>query len=112
MNKIMVVFVSIVLVFGCSGCNEETKQVSRETASMAVKFDQLVKAGKTTRAQEQAYIESVAKVCFQLDRAIRGTKASTATQRSAVIEAQTGINPDAPLILDDAPITKVIKEQK
>jgi outer membrane murein-binding lipoprotein Lpp len=111
MNKILVVF-AMVLVFCCSGCNEQTKQVSRETASMAVKFNELVKAGKTTREQEKAYIDSVAKVCFQLDRAIRGTKASEITQRNAVIEAQTGINPNAPLILDDVPVEKAIKEQK
>jgi len=79
---------------------------------MAVKFNELVKAGKTTREQEKAYIDSVAKVCFQLDRAIRGTNASTITQRNAVIEAQTGINPDAPLILDDVPVEKAIKMQR
>lgn len=87
----------LVLLAGCSG---ETKKVSRETAAMTVKFNELVKAGKTTREQEKAYIDAIAQVTFQLDRAIRGTKLAETTKRNAEIEAKTGINPEGPIELN------------
>ena len=88
----------LVLLVGCSG--QETKKVSQETSAMAIKFNELVKAGKTTREQEKAYIDAVAQVVFQLDREIRGTKAAGTTQRNAQIEARTGINPEGPIELN------------
>ena len=93
--------VTCLLVFSLTGCNSaETKKISQETADMAIKFNELVKAGKTTRAQEQAYIASVANVVFQLDRAIRGTTAAQATQKQAQLEAANGVDLNAPLNLD------------
>lgn len=92
--------VVLVLVLACTGCKQEAKRVSRETSAMAIKFNELVKAGKTTREQEQAYIDAVAQVTFELDRAIRGTTAAERTQRNAKIEARTGVNPEGPLELN------------
>lgn len=85
-----------------SGCNkEETKTVSRETAAMAVKYNELCKAGKTTPAQDKAYIAAIAGVAFQLDRAIRGTTDAATTQKQATLEAQTGVDVTAPLDLNE-----------
>lgn len=99
-----------ILLIGIAGCNKaETEKISAETAEMAIRFDQLVKSGKTTREQEQAYIAAVGKVAYQLDRAIRGTTAADTTQRQAIIEATTGINPNAPVNLDDS---KLLQKSK
>lgn len=100
MKKIFMVGVIMIPLF-LAGCNKgETRRVSRETAQMSVKFNELVKAGKTTREQEKAYIDAVALVCFELDRAIRGTKEAERTKRNATIEAKTGINPEGPIELN------------
>lgn len=91
----------VVVLMLCAGCNrQEAKRVSRETSAMSIKFNALVAAGKTTREQEKAYIDAVAKVMFELDRSIRGTKEAQRTQRNAEIEAKTGINLEGPLELN------------
>jgi hypothetical protein len=90
--------VPIILLSGCN--SQETKTVSRETAAMAIKYNELCKAGKTTPAQDKAYIAAIAGVAFQLDRAIRGTTNATTTQKQATLEAQTGIDVTAPLDLN------------
>lgn len=92
--------IALAVMLLCSGCNEEGKRVSRETAQMTVKFNELVKGGKTTREQEKAFIDAMASVCFELDRSIRGTKAAERTKRNTEIEAKTGINPEGPLELN------------
>lgn len=98
--KIKIIACTLVLML-CAGCNkQEAKRVSRETAAMSIKFNALVAAGKTTREQEKAYIDAVAKVMFELDRSIRGTKEAQRTQRNAEIEAKTGIDLDSPLELN------------
>lgn len=100
MRKLFVVL-SLTMVLASSGCNKaEVKRVSRETAGMATKFNELVKAGKTTREQEQAYINAVAMVTYEMDRAIRGTEEADRTKRNSTIEATTGVNPEGPLKLD------------
>jgi len=94
------VFPMIALLF-LAGCNkQETKRVTRETSAMAIKFNELVKAGKTTREQEKAYIDAVALVMYQVDRAVRGTKDADRTKQNAEIEAKTGINPEGPIELN------------
>jgi hypothetical protein len=100
MKKLLIVGIMMMPLF-IAGCNKgETRRVSRETSQMSIKFNELVKAGKTTREQEKAYIDAVALVCFELDRAIRGTKEAERTKRNATIEAKTGINPEGPIELN------------
>ena len=92
---------ALALVLFCAGCTkEEAKQVSRETSAMAIKYNELCKAGKTTPEQDKKYIEAVASVAFELDRAIRGTSAAEVTKKAASIEAATGINVGQPLDLN------------
>jgi|SRR3989304_1544027 len=92
----------LVVVLLCSGCvSQRTKQVSRETAQMAQKYAQLSKDGKTSPEQDKAYIQAVAKVSYELDRSIRGTKQADATRQTATVEAQTGVSLDQPLKLDE-----------
>jgi hypothetical protein len=90
------VFLAVLL----SGCNAERRRVSRETNSMTVKFEHLMKTGKTTRDQEQKFISAMKDVTFELDRSIRGTKKAQETRRTATVEAETGIKVDGPLNLD------------
>src|SRR3954468_9594378 len=100
MKTKFVVFSMMALLFlaGCS--KQETKRVTRETSAMAIKFNELVKAGKTTREQEKAYIDAVALVMYQVDRSIRGTQEADRTKQNAEIEAKTGINPEGPIDLN------------
>lgn len=91
---------SVIVILTCCGCNEETKRVTRESSSMAEKFSALVKGGKTTREQEQAYIHAVANVLYQVDRNVRGTKAADATKAIAEAEAKNGVDLSKPLDLD------------
>jgi len=94
--------VGLTMLLLCTGCSrQEAKRVSRESAAMTIKFNELVKAGKTTREQEKAYIDAVAKVVFQLDRSLRGTKEAERTRRNAEIEAKTGISTEGPIDLSD-----------
>lgn len=96
--KFLAVPLVLLMLVGCN--KQETKRVTRETSAMAVKFNELVKAGKTTREQEKAYIDAVAQVVFQVDRAVRGTKDAERTKRNAEIEAKIGINPEGPIELN------------
>ena len=89
----------LVVVFLCAGCGA-SRQVSMEANASTAKFVKLIDDGKTTRDQEQRFIKAMSGVNFELDRAIRGTNKAEATRRSAVIEAQTGIDPNAPLKLE------------
>jgi len=89
----------VVFVCGCS--SQQTKRVSMESAALSEKYAQLSKDGKTTPQQDKAYIQAIAKVNYELDRAIRGTKKADATKKAVTIEAQTGVSADQPLNLDN-----------
>lgn len=99
-RAVLLVFVIGVLASALSGCNGERRRVSRETHQMTEKFRTLMNDGKTTREQEKAFINAMGDVTYELDRSIRGTKSADRTRRNAKIEAQTGINPEAPMELD------------
>lgn len=87
--------VAVVAILFCAGCDKEEK--SMEANALTCKFNELVKQGKTTREQEQAYIAAVANETYQLDRAIRGTKKADATHQAALLEAQFGTDPTKPI---------------
>jgi len=93
-----VVLSSLVLLAALSGCGG-ARRVSRETNQLTRMFQKQVEAGKTTRAQEQAYIKSVSDVAYQLDRAIRGTKAADQTRREVETLANN-LKLNEPLNLD------------
>ncbi len=98
--KTKLAIISMIVLLFLAGCNQETKRVTRETSQMAIKFNELVKAGKTTREQEKSYIDAVALVTYQVDRAVRGTKEADRTKQNAEIEAKTGVNPEGPIELN------------
>lgn len=101
MKRLMPFVLVAVVVLACAGCvTQQTKRVSRESAQMTEKYAQLSKDGKTTPAQDKAYIQAVAKVTYELDRSIRGTKQADATKQAATVEAQTGVSLEQPLKLD------------
>lgn len=103
---------ALAIVFTLPGCTEsEAKTVSRETNQLTAKFIELMNEGKTTRDQEQKFIQAMGNVTFQLDRAIRGDTAATTSQKNAVIEAKTGINPEAPLNLGTSKELQTLKDK-
>lgn len=97
MKKLMSV-VAVAILLACAGCDKQEKAM--EANALTCKFNELVKQGKTTREQEQAYIAAVANETYQLDRAIRGTKKADATHQSALLEAQFGTDPAKPIDLN------------
>lgn len=97
MKKLFISF-SLIFLIGCA--TSESKRTSEESQYLSEKFIYLMKAGKTTREQEQAYILATRKMFYEQDRAIRGTKKADKTKNYANIEAETGVNPATPLKLD------------
>jgi hypothetical protein len=96
-NAIAVAMLSVLLMV--SGCGERGR-VSMETNAMTCKFDALVKAGKTTREQEQKFIEAISLQSLEFDKALRGNKKAETTRTRAQIEAKTGVDLSTPIDLD------------
>jgi len=96
--KKLLVGISVVCIIGLSGC-AETRRVARETHTMTTVFAAQIKAGKTTREQEQKFIYAMKDVTATLDASIRGTKAATKTTQEAEAMA-AGIDVTKPANLD------------
>ena len=73
----VVVVIAVLSSFGCKR-GEVSMEVNAETA----KFERLMTDGKTTRDQEQRFIQAVSAASLQLDRAIRGTKKAEQTRKN------------------------------
>ena len=96
MKKLFFVLCLIpVLLTGCGKKDE----VSMEANAICVTYVTQMKAGKTTPEQDRQFIESVSKVTYELDRAIRGTKKAEATRLRAETMSTTGVDPKSPLDL-------------
>jgi hypothetical protein len=94
------VVVALALSLGMTGCNsQETKRVTREAHVLTAAFIDKMKKGETTREQEQQFIEAVGKVAYEVDRAVRGTKAADQTKNDINLITK-GIDLSKPLQLD------------
>jgi len=96
--KKLLLGISVVCVLVLSGCAEE-RRVARETHTMTTIFAAQVKAGKTSREQEQKFIYAMKDVTATLDASIRGTAASAQTTKDAEAMAQ-GIDVTVPINID------------
>lgn len=94
----------VVIFVGLCGCpKEERDRTSSEANKMVHAYRKLMEAGKTTPEQDKRFIMAVDDQVYQLDRAIRGTKKADASRAQA--EAiSNGIDPNAPLDLNDLPV--------
>lgn len=101
MKKIAIMFVVVcVFSFGMTGCDsQETKRVTREAHVLTAAFIGKMKKGETTREQEQQFIEAIGKVAYEVDRAVRGTKAADQTKNDIDLMTK-GIDLSKPLQLD------------
>jgi hypothetical protein len=84
-----------VLVF-VTGCGAERK-ATREFNTLSELYRSKMDAGKTKPEQDKEYIRAIARLGFELDRAVRGTKAAEKTRQDARIMGGTGIDPNSPL---------------
>lgn len=85
-------FVAIfVIVLSLAGC--ESKDAARNANGYSNAFKAKMESGQTTREQEQQFIKSCAELCYELDRAVRGTKKADATKAAAVASPDATIAP-------------------
>ena len=73
---------TLVVALTIAGCDrrDSAEKANGETN----RFNAFVKAGQTTRQQEQAFISAIADDCYQLDRSIRGTSKAEATKAASI----------------------------
>jgi len=84
------------------GCNDKAKNVSMKANAVTAAYIVKMKNGETTKEQDQAFIEAVAQVTYELDRALRGKEKADKTKNTAHLLV-SGIDPNAPLrLIDDA----------
>lgn len=96
--------VVVLLVMGLCGCPKaERDRTSSEANKMVHSYRKLMDSGKTTTDQDKRFIRAADDQVYQLDRSIRGTKKADASRAQA--EAiSNGIDPNAPLDLNDLPV--------
>jgi hypothetical protein len=102
MRKIMLPLLMAAMLFAMPGC-AESRKASREFNTLSELYRSKMDAGKTTANQDKEYIRAIARLGYELDRAIRGTKAADKTRHDASIMGTTGIDPNAPLRLPEIP---------
>jgi len=95
------VVLSLCLVF-LVGCNDKAKNVSMKANATTTAYVIKMKKGETTREQDQAFIDAVSQVTYELDRSLRGQEKADNTKNTANLLV-SGIDPTAPLrLIDDA----------
>ncbi len=103
-GSIVVLVILVLACAGLSGCPKaERDRTSSEANKMVHSYRKLMDEGKTTPDQDKRFIRAVDDQVYQLDRAIRGTKKADASRAQAEAIAN-GIDPNAPLDLNDAPV--------
>ena len=93
-----IILISFALV--CTSCKEKAKSATMKANSVTRVFIEKMKKGETTREQEQAFIQVIGELTFELDRNLRGTEKATATRKAAEAIAK-GIDPNAPFRIFD-----------
>ena len=92
-----IVVISLVVVLSLSGCKRN--DATRNHNGFSNAFVVQMKAGKTTREQEQKFIEVNADLSYEVDRAVRGQKKADQTRSAAL----SGIQETAPTVNLDKP---------
>jgi hypothetical protein len=99
-KKLAICLMSLSMIFCLTSCQyTERRKASMQLNVLSSRFENMVEKGQTTRVQEQAYIKAVSDLSLQLDRSVRGTNAANQTRQNTMIFSNTGVDPNAPLMI-------------
>ncbi len=104
MRRFLMAAVMAGILLSVSGCSGQQRKATREFNTLSELYRSKMDSGKTRPDQDKAYIRAIARLGFELDRAVRGTKAAEKTRHDATIMGQTGIDPNAPLLIPTIPV--------